>query len=177
MAEDDFTADVPSRPTGLMVVDDDGGPEDGGQVDYFGFSETREIMLPDGKSWLKQKIWTEGDRKRFQNKTQRDVRLQKGSGDAIVRMAAGEERWDLITTAITDWNLVKQGKRVPFNDSNLKKFLEATSPKIVDLIEKEIRKANPWLLSDMSLEDIDREIAQLQELREEKVKEEEGKEG
>jgi hypothetical protein len=41
-------------------------------------------------------------------------------------------------------------------------------------IEKDVRKHNPWLLQEMSVEDIDKEIASLEEMREVKLKEEAG---
>ena len=41
-------------------------------------------------------------------------------------------------------------------------------------IEKAIRKLNPWLTADVTVEDIDLQIKELEELREEKLREAEG---
>ena len=64
---------------------------------------------------------------------------------------------------------------IPFNGATLRQFMEATSPKIVDLIEKDIRNENKWLMNEVTVESIDEEIASLQETRDELLKEEAGK--
>lgn len=145
------------------------------QVDYFGFEERHRCVLPDGVSYIEHKTLNEGDRRKYLNKTNRDVRVAKGSGDAIIRMAPGDERAELLKAAITGWNLVRDGDPIPFNTPNLDKFLAGANPRIVDLIEKDIRKHNPWLLAEMTIEDIDNEIANLQEMRETVLREQEGK--
>lgn len=156
----------------VMEVDE---PSESIQVDYFGFEERHRCYLPDGTSFIEHKTLTEGDRRKYLNKTNRDVRVAKGSGDAIIKMAPGDERAELLKAAITGWNLVRNGEPVGFNVPNLEKFLAAANPRIVDLIEKDIRKHNPWLLAEMTIEDIDREIANLTELRETVEREQEGK--
>lgn len=143
--------------------------------DYFGFDQTERITLPDNVSWVEHKIFTEGQRRKYLDRVNRDVRLVKGSGDAIMKMAPGAERKALLEEALVDWNLKRAGEPIPFSKRNLEMFLDSAPPKIVDLIEKEVRKANSWLQSDVSVEDLDREIEALQELREKKIEEEEGK--
>jgi hypothetical protein len=144
-------------------------------VDYFGFDETLRFYLPDGVSWIDHKILNEGARRKYLNKVNRDVRIQKGSGDAIMRMSPGDEKVALLEEAIVGWNLTRNGDPVAFNKTILNDFLNRTNPKVVDLIEFEIRKANSWLQADMSVEDLDKEIDRLTELRDQKIKEEEGK--
>ncbi len=144
-------------------------------ADYFGFEETDRVFLPDHVSYVEHKVLNEGQRRKYLNAVNRDVRIQKATGDALMRMSPGDERMQLLKTAIVGWNLKRGGQDVPFNDRNLTEFLEKANPRIMDLIEKEIRKANPWLLAELSIEDIDREIQGLTELRERKVEEEEGK--
>ncbi len=148
------------------------------QADYFGFEETFEVTLPDGLSKIIHKRLTEGDRRNYLDKVNREVRLQKTTGDAIMKMQAGQERHVLLDAAIVGWNLQRAGQPVPFSKgsqgSTLAQFLNAADPKVVDIIEKAIRKENPWLMADLSVEDIDQQIAELQEMRDVKVKEEEG---
>ena len=74
------------------------------QVDYFGFEETFRIMLPDDVSFIEHKKLNEGARRKYMNKVNREVRLQK-SGDAFMKMASGDERHVLLEEAITGWNL------------------------------------------------------------------------
>lgn len=144
-------------------------------ADYFGFDETLRLTLPDGLSYIEHRVLNEGQRRKYLNAVNRDVRIQKATGDALMRMSPGEERMHLLKAAIVGWNLKRGGSDVAFTDRNLTEFLEKANPRIVDLIEKEVRKANPWLMAELSLEDIDKEINDLTELREKKVEEEEGK--
>ena len=143
--------------------------------DYFAFDITHRTTLPDGKQWVEHKELSEGQKRKYQNSINRDVVIRRASGDASMKMAPGDERHALLKVAITDWSVFRAGAEVPFTPRALDEFLEKAPPKVIDLIEKEVRKANPWLLAEMSVEDIDREIAQLQELRETKVREDEGK--
>lgn len=150
-------------------------PSDPAQVDYFGFDETLKVTLPDGVSWVEIKKLNEGDRRKYQNKVNRDVRLERKTGDAMLRMAAGDEKHALLESSIIGWNLVKQGKPMPFKESTLREFLNSAPPVIIDHIEKAIRAANPWLMAEMSVADIDQQIDELREMRDLKLKEEEGK--
>ena len=145
------------------------------QVDYFGFEETHVVNLPDGKSYIEHKTLNEGQRRQYLNGMNRDVIIERASGNAKMSMAPGDERYSLLSTAITGWNLVRNGNPLPFNKQNLRLFLDSAPPKIIDLIDKEVRKVNAWLLEDMSIEDLEKEVENLQELIEEKRKEEAGK--
>lgn len=134
------------------------------QADYFGFEEVLIIKLPDGVSWVQHKVLNEGARRKYLNSANRDVKFQKTTGDAIMRMAPGDEKHALLTQAIVGWNLARGGKLVAFSKAELEKFLEQSNPKIIDLIHKEVVKANPWLMAEMSPDDIRTEIERLQEL-------------
>lgn len=144
-------------------------------TDYFGFDETHLVYLPDNKQFIQHKVFNEGQKRKYQNSVNRDVVIQRATGDAKMRMAPGDERHELLKNAITGWNLFRSGQPVPFTPRNLNEFLDLAPPKIIDLIEKDIRKQNAWLLQEMSVEDIDKEIANLQEMREVRVKDEAGK--
>lgn len=145
--------------------------------DYFGTDQTFKTFLPDGVSYIETKLLAEGERKKYLNETNRDVTLEKVTGNAKFRMQPGTERAALLSQAIVGWNLRRAGQPVVFGKRELETFLDKANPKTIDLIEKDIRKQNPWLLADLSVEDIDREIADLTELRAKKVEEEEGKGG
>ena len=149
------------------------------QVDYFGFDETFKVYLPDGVSYIEHSVLNEGSRRKYMNSVNREVRLQK-SGDAFMKMAGGDERHALLEAAIVGWNLTRYDQRsgeyknVRFNKQELQAFLDVAPPSVVDVIEKDIRDKNPWLTGDVTIEDIDEQMAELKELREKKVQEAEG---
>lgn len=143
--------------------------------DYFAFDIIGRTMLPDGISWVEHAVMNEGARRKYLNAVNRDIRVQKSTQDAIMRMAPGEERIELLKATIVGWNMYRGGRQIEFNRQNLEEFLLKADPRIINMIEKDVRLANPWLLAEMTLEDIDREISDLQELRAKKVEEEAGK--
>jgi len=145
------------------------------QQSYFGFEEIHKVLLPDGVSYIEHKTLNEGARRKYLNKVNRDIMLQRSTGNAIMRMQQGDEKHELLESAICGWNLIgKQGEPLVFNRDKLQKFLSEANPVIIDLIEKDVRKKNPWLLAEMSVEDIDKQISELEEMKETKLKEEEG---
>lgn len=149
--------------------------------DYFGFSTSRNVVLPDGKSFVTIKQLNEGDRKVYLNAVNKDITIQRSTGDAKMKVASGDDRHALLKAAIIGWNLHRRNERtgdlepVPFRDNEVTKFLNAANPKVIDLIEKEIRKDNDWIVGEVTVEDIDKQIEELQELRTKKVAESEGK--
>lgn len=150
------------------------GQNEEAQQDYFGFDRTERFFLPDGKSWIEFKPLNEGRKKAFQDKTSKDLVLERTSGNARMSVLQGSERHELIKASVTDWNLMRGGRPIPFNAVQLGDFLSLADPVIVENLEKAIRKANPWLLAEMTVEDIDKEIANLQEMREVAAKREAG---
>lgn len=151
------------------------------QQSYFGFDERFQVVLPDGISFIEHKVLNEGARKVYLDNLNREVAIKKVSGDAHMKLQSGSDKHRLLEAAICGWNLLdKDLNPLTFSKgspgSTLMQFLEQASPSIIDLIEKDIRKHNPWLMSEMSVEDIDKQIEELHEMREVKVKEEAGKE-
>lgn len=147
--------------------------------DYFGFTDRKKWYFPDGFQFIEFKVMSEGDRKRYQADTRADVTVERASGNAKMSMDPGSERWTLIKTSVIDWHLMKKTpqnkwQKVEYNKQAFENWLGSANPTLVDALEKEIRKANPWLLQDMTVEDIDKEIASLQEMREVAVKREQG---
>jgi len=143
------------------------------QEDYFGFQATERYTFPDGLTYVEFSVMNEGQKLKFQKATGRDIVLQR-SGDARMRMDPGSERHELIKTCIVDWNLTRNGQLVPLNPRNLDDFLKLTNPRLVEEIEKAIRKANPWLLGDMKPADIRQQIDDLEEMYRIAVEREEG---
>jgi hypothetical protein len=145
------------------------------QQDYFGFGEVHEVTLPDGISKIEHKALNEGARRRYLN---REIRVQRASGDMLMKMATGDELHVLLEEAISGWNLVREGRPIAFSKgskgSTLELFLSSASPQIVDIIVKDVRKHYPWLLADVTVEGIDEQIEELKEMRAKLLREEEG---
>jgi len=147
---------------------------EGVQQDYFGFSASDKFFFPDKMTYIEFTKMNEGKKKDYQDKTSKDLVLERTSGNARMTVLQGSERHELIKACVVGWNLTRGGQPVPFNQVNLNDFLTLTDPTIVEGLEKAIRKANPWLLGEMSVADIDKEISNLQEMREVAAKREAG---
>lgn len=144
------------------------------QDDYFGFDEERTFMFPDGVTFVTFKLMNEGDRKNYARKTNKDLRVQKG-GDAFLSINQVEDKHALIEVCVTGWNLVRAGKPMSFSKQNLATFLTLASPLLIDDLAQEINDANPWLLGDVELEDLDKEIERLEGLKKAKQAEDDAK--
>lgn len=143
--------------------------------DYWGFAESVRHVLPDGKQWVEIAIMNEGEKRKYLNSQSRELVLNRRTDDTKLKMAPGDERFNLVMAGVRNWFMMRGAEPVPFSEPIFRRWLEMANPKIVDGIEKAIRMANPWLLNDMSVEDIDREISDLQDMRAKKVAEDEGK--
>ena len=53
-------------------------------------------------------------------------------------------------------------------------FILQSPPKLIDDVERGIRKHEPWLMGEATVEDIDEQIVNLTEMREAKIKEDSG---
>lgn len=140
------------------------------QQDYFGFEADDKWYLPDGISWMRVQVMNEGAKSKFQKKTQRDVILERGSGNARFNVDPSVERHAIILESVTEWNLLRGGNTIGLsvhgNDKkNLRDWLELANPKLVEDLETFIRKLNPWLAGEMTVEDIDKEIDRLQDMK------------
>jgi hypothetical protein len=134
--------------------------------DYFGFEDTDRVKLPDGKSWVEFAVMNEGQRRQYLNAQNRKVTIRKGSGDAEMELAPGDDKYNLLKLTIKNWNLRRGGQPVTFNKHELDRFLNGADPKVIDLIHREVTLAHPWLLDQMTVEDIDTEIDNLKKMRE-----------
>lgn len=134
------------------------------QEDYFGFTETKKFIFPDKATFIEFRVMNEGDKSDFQKATQNDVILERNSGNARMKMDPASERHKLIEVSVVSWNLRRNGQPLPYTRAALKDFLKLTDPRLIENLEKEIRKANPWLLQDMKSDDIRKQISELEEM-------------
>lgn len=165
---------VPAQPIGGQGEADPWA----GYEDYFGFDERVKWYFPDGKQWIEFKKLTEGDRAKYLKATRSDVHLNQQTKEARMALDQSQDRKQLLLHSITDWHIVHiQGSGptrrvtpVPFVDNRtpggeLSKWIDRQDPALLADLEKKIRKVNPWLMADMTVAQIDKEIADLQELR------------
>lgn len=154
--------------------------QDESYEDYFGFDKTEVYTLPDGKQQIFFKVMNEGQKVKFQQKTNRDIHVNRGTNDMRIKADPAGERQALIESSVTGWSLKRrnpssgQWENAPFSNTGspgdeLHKWLAIANPKIVEELEDAIRKANPWLQADMTVEQIDEEIQRLHDLRAEVV--------
>lgn len=144
------------------------------QHDYFGFGGTKRHYLDDEVSYLEFDVMNEGAKSRFQKEVQRDLIIERGSGNARTKVDPSVERHALIMASVKGWNLMRGGRPAHFESRALRDFLEVANPKDIEGLELAIRKANPWLTSDLTVKDIDDQIDQLKELRAEAAEREAG---
>ncbi len=162
------TADIPEEFRNRVVAVSGEIPQ---YIDFFDVLEEFTYTFPDKVQYVTLKAMTEGDRKRYLNKTNREVRMNTGTKELRMQAAAGDDKHSLLEQCITNWYVLRQGAPVPFSSNNLKAALEAWPPSLVDRIEKRIREINPWLLGDEDnidalrdeREDLDRRIKTLEE--------------
>ncbi|QEM40903.1 MAG: tail assembly chaperone [Phage AS32] len=154
-------------------------PEVEAVANYWGTDEKHKHYLPDGIQYFEFKIMNEGDKSKFQKLTNSDLVVGRDQ-TAKVKMDPVAERHTLIETSVTDWNLYMPKKdgsgmeQATFNSTMLKNWLQVAPPKIVEDLEFAIRKANPWMQAEQTVEMIDEEIERLYELRKSALEREAG---
>lgn len=159
----------------LTTVDpDDESPIAENVIDFFAFKEERDVFLRGTDQYVTIKKFTEGDRRKYMNATSREIAFDK-SGRTSMSLRAGDDRLALLRAAVVNWHLLRNGRELAFNERNLNAFLDAADPKLIDDIEKAVRDFNPFLIQDLELEDIDEQIAELEELRKKKLAEDDAK--
>lgn len=145
-----------------------------GYEDYFAFDKREKWFFPDGKQWIEFKRLNEGERARFLKATRPDVTINQKSGDAKIPFDQANDRKELILHSATAWHVVRRSPKtgnweaIPFTQGSggtMAQWLNTADPSVVSDLEKAIRKSNPWLLAEMSVEQIDKEIADLEELK------------
>ena len=152
--------------------------DESGYQDFFSpYIDYKDFLLPDGKQSIRFKVMSEGERMRYQKKTNRPINIDRRSDTASISPDVASDRLELIITSVVDWTLVSRGPEgnwvmQPYSESNLRNWVLTANPKIISDLERAIQKANPWMQAEMSEKDIEDEIENLQQLLEQKRKEE-----
>jgi len=156
--------------------------EDDQYQSYWGFNITDTWFFPDGKQYITFKKLTEGERSKYQMQVNRDITVERTSGNARMRVDQATDRHALLSQAVTGWNLKRLNNGtwldVPFSKgspgANFEQWLQVADPGLVNELEKAVRKLNPWLTNELSVSELDEMIADLQQQREDAVKREAG---
>ena len=114
-------------------------------VDYFDFHETHDVTLPNGWS-VTVKVLNEGERRRYLNQTNRDVKMDSKTKTLIMRSQVGDDENTLLSIAVVDWAVVRDGKPLAFNKGNLQQALDKWPPAAWAPVLKKIREINDWLM-------------------------------
>jgi len=157
----------------VLTTVSDTVPEELEVVDFFAFKETKDVNLRDTDQYLTIKRFTEGDRRKYMNATSREVKFAQG-GSTSMALRPGDDRRALLETAVVGWNISRAGRPLDFSPRNFTTFLDSVDPTLIDEVEKVIREYNPWLMADVTVEDIDEQITELEELRKTRLMEAEG---
>lgn len=155
--------------------------------DYWGVEETFKHMLPDGKQYFEIRPMNEGAKTAFQKSTNKGIRMNQRSQEATIDVDPADERHTLILQSVVSWHIMQRGADGTFSEypcpgddrmrkRALEQMLEKFNPKVIQELEFFIRTKNPWMQADMDLEEIDRELDRLTELRKQ-VKDQQSGEG
>jgi hypothetical protein len=131
--------------------------------DYWGTEEYSQWYLPDGIQYFQFKIMNEGDKSKFEKITNQDMIVNQDRS-ARLRYDQTAQRHALIKMSVTDWHLFKDGEIADFAPAILDKWLQVANPKLVEDLEFAIRMANPWMQSEMTEEEVQKEIDRLYEV-------------
>jgi hypothetical protein len=156
--------------------------EQGAFEDYWGTDETVPWYFPDGKQYMTVKIMTEGDRQKFERDTSQDLLIDRQTQNTHVKMDMAKDRHALIKAAVSGWNLKRRNRSngqledYNFSEQHLTEWLRYADPRLVDQLALFIRKTNPWLFGEMTVEQVEEDIERLQKVRDDLIRREEGKE-
>jgi len=147
-------------------------------VDYWGTESFSQWYLPDGVQYFKFKIMNEGEKVQFEKLTNNDLIVNRDQS-ARVKVDPSEARHAIIKTSVTDWHLFAPDAsgvmgEAAFSKQLLTKWLQVADPKLVEDLEFAIRMANPWMQSEMSVDEIDKEIDRLHDVRKQLVERQAG---
>lgn len=131
-------------------------------IDFFDVLEEYTCKFPDNVQFVTLKVMTEGDRKQYLNKTNREVKMNTSTKELRMQSAVGDDKHALLELSITGWLVYRAGREVPFNKREVALALDSWPPSLIDMIEKRIREINPWLLgTEDDIEALEEEYAEL----------------
>lgn len=160
------------------------GNEEPAEPNFFGGNlRTEKWYLPGSKvQYLEFTIMNEGQRKRFQRKTSRDIKVSRTDRTAAIGTDIAGDREALLLEVTVGWSLIDPGTNqvAPFNGQgkpggSFAQWMNHADPRLIDKYELAVRDANPWMQDDMDSESIQEEIDRLEKLRDEAIRREQEK--
>lgn len=135
-----------------------------GYHDFFATGPQEKFILPvkGEEQWLMVNVLNEGDRRKFERKTQRPVSVKK-NGDSQLSFDSGEIRQSKILAAVSDWHVMIDGKFPQFSERKFKPLLNAMPVEMVDALYAKVEELNPWATSEETLEALEEERDELDE--------------
>lgn len=152
-------------------------------VDYFATPEPQRWYLPDGEQYFEFIELREGGKAAYEKATNKDIRVQRSTGDARLSVDPATQRQTLVRLSVTDVLLYQKDEggrvqQVPFNKARPGKFWENLfdrfPAKYIEQLHQEITKVNAWLAADDDVEALKEERERLDE-RIERAEEEQAK--
>lgn len=143
------------------------------RIDVFGGSITDKVELGDDVSWIEVKRMNEGERRKYLSAIQRPMKVSK-TGEAEINFNPGADREALLQATIIDWNIMANDEEFVFSTNAVRIFMNSADVSIVDKVEEAARNINPWLLDEVSVEQLDDQIEELTKMRDDKLAEEAG---
>lgn len=152
-------------------------------VDYFAEPENHRWTLPDGEQYFEFQELREGGKAAYERATNKDIRVQRSTGDARLSVDPATARQKLIQLSVVDCHLYTRdagGRRslIPFNKERPGKFwenlFERFPAKVIEQLHQEITKVNTWLAADDDVDALKEERDRLDE-RIERAEEEQAK--
>lgn len=133
----------------------------------------QEDLPEEYKQYIEFKGMDEGARSRYQKATNKGVVIERSTNNARMGVDPAGDRKALFEASVQDWRLAQNGNLIPFKMHTFRQWAETANPKLIDELETAIRKANPWMVNEMSSQAIRDEINSLEEqYKEAKAREE-----
>src|SRR6266540_5663844 len=144
--------------------------------DYWGVDETFKFFLPDGKQFFEIRPMNEGMKAKFQKTTNKGIQMNQRTQDATIHIDPANERHTLIEQSVINWLIMQKDARGTWSPypcpteenrrrNNIHVILEKFNPKVIQDLEFFIRQQNPWMQADMDVEEIDKEMDRLIQLK------------
>jgi len=140
-------------------------------VDYFAEPITHRFDLPDGIQYFEYQELLEGGKAKYERKTNRDIRVQRSTGDARLSVDAATQRQELIRLSVVGANVYAPDKhtgklvKLPFNRESSTAFwdrvFQSFPAKIIQNLHEEIVKVNEWMAADDDIEALKEQREQL----------------
>lgn len=156
-------------------------------IDVWGYHDIKRWYFPGQESvpeqnrlYLKVQRMTEGVRQKYQKATNAKVTILKQNSNAEMGVDPARDREQLILKSVTGWYMRRPGvgggfHEVEYTDRAFREWFDGANPAHIEDLERFIRDINPWMLDEVTLEAIDKEIDRLQEQREEVARRQEEK--